>query len=80
MGKACNICKRETVFFIWCTSRNINKLRIGLFVREPDLDTGCICHKCAVKHDLLIKRPELIMNKPRVYRTWDDLRREKLED
>lgn len=72
MTKECIICHRQTIFFIWSTSRNVDKQELDkiVFVEKRGVP---ICMECARKGKILRDRPVLDLNKPRKHTLWMDM-------
>jgi hypothetical protein len=78
MSKTCIVCNKKTLFFVWGSSRNVDKNKLRRYTPDHEFHVVCVCMRCCESEELLIERPPIVMYKPRKYRTWDEIRREKI--
>ena len=78
MSEECIICNKKTIMFIWSTSRNILINRLENIIKFSFGKSYPICLNCCKEFNLLIDRPKLILDKPKVYITWKDMNKSRV--
>ena len=72
MAKECIFCKKATTFYVWSTSRNIDR-KILSGIKFTSKKGEPICFYCATINGILIDRPLPDLNKPRKRTLWKDM-------